>query len=75
MNLGPRLHFLRSIHRLLTLRDGILHQPKKSGSDDGVIDVDKPGQNEVKMESTSELQRSAEAMWLFKVAEEEHSFR
>ena len=29
MNLGPRLHFLRSIHRLLTLRDGILHQPHR----------------------------------------------
>ena len=27
MNVVPRLHFLHSIHRRLTLQDGILHQP------------------------------------------------
>ena len=49
-----------------------------NSGDRSVIDVDvetSSRQKKIKMGSASELQRSAEAMWLFKVAEEDYSFR
>ena len=52
---------------------------KSSNSrDNGVIDVGietGSGQREIKMSLASELHCSTEAMWLFKVAEEDYSFR
>ena len=46
--------------------------------DNGLIDVGietGSGQREIKMSVASELYCSTEAMWLFKVAEEDYSFR
>ena len=76
-------HSRKSSHELISRRRFSEKQPhfftKSSNSgDNSVIDVDvEPGsgQKEIKMGSASELQRSAEAMWLFKVAEEDYSFR
>lgn len=52
---------------------------KSSNSrDNGVIDVGietGSGQREIKMSLASELHCSTEVMWLFKVAEEDYSFR